>query len=190
MRRIQVNQYVKNLVLAAMFMALGLVLPFFTGQIPQIGNMMLPMHLPVLLCGLICGWQYGGVVGFVLPLFRYALFGMPPMPAGIAMAFELAVYGAVVGFLYARSRWQCLIALYRCLIAAMVAGRLVWAAARVVLAGAANVPFTWELFLSGALLSAIPGIILQLAAIPAIMVAMDRTGLVPFRKGAAGQIQY
>ena len=70
MKRIQVNQYVKNLVLAAMFMALGLVLPFFTGQIPQIGNMMLPMHLPVLLCGLICGWQYGGVVGFVLPLYR------------------------------------------------------------------------------------------------------------------------
>lgn len=189
MKQTQVKQYIKNLVLAAMFMALGLVLPFFTGQIPQIGNMLLPMHLPVLLCGLICGWQYGGIVGFALPLFRYALFGTPPMPMGIAMAFEMAAYGAVVGFLYARSRWQCVIALYRCLIIAMAAGRVVWAAARIVLTGVASVPFTWELFLSGALLTAIPGIILQLVAIPAIMVAMDRTGLVPFHKNSSKQVQ-
>lgn len=182
MKQTKIKQYVKNLVLAAMFMALGLILPFFTGQIPQIGNMMLPMHLPVLLCGLICGWQYGGVVGFILPLFRYMLFWTPPMPMGIAMAFELAAYGAVVGFLYARSRWQCVVALYRCLIIAMIAGRMVWAAVRIVLLGVSSVPFTWEIFLSGALLTAIPGIILQLVAIPAVMVALNRTGLVPFRK--------
>ena len=105
------------------------------------------------------------------------------------MAFELAIYGAVVGFLYARSRWQCVIALYRCLIIAMAAGRVVWAAARIVLTGVANVPFTWDLFLSEALLTAIPGIILQLVAIPAIMVAMDRTGLVPFHKNSSKQVQ-
>lgn len=189
MRYEKLRQYIKNMVLAAMFMAIGLVLPFLTGQIPQVGNMMLPMHLPVLLCGLICGWQYGGVVGFVLPLFRYTLFGAPPMPVGIAMAFELAAYGAVVGFLYARSRWQCVIALYRCLIAAMIAGRIVWAAARMVLMGVSSVPFTWEIFLSSAVITAIPGIILQLIAIPAIMVALNRTGLVPFRKAADRQAQ-
>lgn len=187
MKRNQTKTHIKNMVLAAMFMALGLVLPFLTGQIPQIGNMMLPMHLPVLLCGLVCGWQYGGIVGFVLPLFRYTLFSMPPMPAGIAMAFELAAYGAVVGFLYARSRWQCVIALYRCLIAAMIAGRVVWAAARIIMTGVTSVPFTWEIFLSGAFLTAIPGIILQLIVIPAIMVAMDRTGLVPFHKDTVRQ---
>lgn len=187
MKSTRIKQYIKSLVLAAMFMAAGLILPFFTGQIPQIGNMMLPMHLPVLLCGLICGWQYGGIVGFVLPLFRYMLFGMPPMPMGIAMAFELATYGAVVGFLYARSRWQCVIALYRCLIIAMIVGRVVWAVARMALMGVASVPFTWEIFLSGALLTAIPGIVLQLIVIPAIMVAMDRAGLVPFQRGTAKQ---
>ena len=186
MKQTRAKPPVKPLVLAAMFLALGLVLPFLTGQVPQIDNMLLPMHLPVLLCGLICGWQYGGAVGLVLPLFRYALFGAPPMPAGIAMAFELAAYGAVAGFLYARSRWQCIVALYRCLFAALAAGRLVWAAARIVLAGLAQVPFGWQLFLSGALLTAIPGILLQLMVIPAIMVALNRTGLVPFRRGAAG----
>lgn len=182
MDRNRLRQYVKNLVLAAMFMALGLVLPFLTGQIPQVGAMMLPMHLPVLLCGLVCGWQYGGLVGFVLPLLRHTLFGTPPLITATAMAFELAAYGMVAGFLYARSRWQCLRALYRCLIAAMIAGRVVWAAARMVLLGVSSVPFTWEIFLSSALLTAIPGILLQLIVIPAVMVALNRTGLVPFRK--------
>ena len=67
------KQHIRALVLAAMFLALGIVLPFFTGQIPQIGSMLLPMHLPVLVCGLICGWQYGTVVGFVLPLMRMSM---------------------------------------------------------------------------------------------------------------------
>lgn len=185
MKRSQMTQHIKNLVLAAMFMALGLVLPFLTGQIPHVGNMMLPMHLPVLLCGLICGWQYGGMVGFVLPLLRHALFTMPPMPLGVAMAFELAAYGMVVGFLYTHSRWQCVVALYRCLIAAMIAGRLVWAVVRVVMVGLADVPFTWQIFLADAFLTAIPGIVLQLIVIPAVMVAMDRTGLVRFQKNTA-----
>ena len=71
------NQSLRNLLLAAMFLAMGLVLPFFTGQIKEIGNMLLPMHLPVFLCALICGWQYGGIVGLILPLLRSALFGAP-----------------------------------------------------------------------------------------------------------------
>ena len=177
------KQTTRNFVLAAMFMALGLVLPFLTGQIQQIGNMLLPMHLPVLVCGLICGWQYGAVVGFVLPLLRFALFGMPPIyPMGVSMAFELAAYGFLVGWLYSHSRWQCIISLYRCLLAALVGGRLVWGAVRVLLSGVAGQAFTWEMFLSGALLTAIPGIILQLTLIPALMLALDRTGLVKFRR--------
>lgn len=167
-----------------MMLALGIVLPFLTGQIPQIGSMMLPMHLPVLLCGLICGWQYGGLVGFILPLLRYALFEMPPMPVGLAMTVELAAYGIVAGALYQRSKWKCMIALYRSLIAAMIAGRLVWAAARVAMVGLVSVPFSWELFVSGAFLTAIPGIILQLLVIPAVMLAMGRAGLVPFQRKA------
>lgn len=177
------KQTTQNFVLAAMFMALGLVLPFLTGQIQQIGNMLLPMHLPVLVCGLICGWQYGAVVGFVLPLLRFVLFGMPPIyPMGVSMAFELAAYGFLVGWLYSHSRWQCILSLYRCLLAAMVGGRLVWGAVRVLLSGVAGQAFTWEMFLSGALLTAIPGIVLQLTLIPALMLALDRTGLVKFRR--------
>ena len=176
------KQKLVTLVLAAMFLAIGIVLPFFTGQIPQIGSMLLPMHIPVLLCGLICGWRYGALVGFVLPLVRSLWLGLPPFFTAIAMAFELAAYGGIVGALYARSRWKCIVALYRCLLIAMVGGRLVWGAVRLMLTGVTGDAFTWQLFLSGALFTAIPGILLQLAVIPAIMVALDRTGLVTFSR--------
>lgn len=177
------KQSVKNLTLSAMFMAIGMILPFFTGQIPQIGKMLLPMHLPVFLCGLICGWQYGAVVGFVLPLLRCAVFGMPVFfPTALAMAFELLTYGFVAGFLYGHSRWQCVIALYRSLIAAMLAGRAVWGIVQVIFLGIGGNAFTWEAFMAGAFLNAVPGIILQLVFIPVVMVALHRTGLVQFQR--------
>ncbi len=179
--------YIKNLTLSAMFLALGLVLPFLTGQIPQIGSMLLPMHIPVLLCGLICGWPYGLAVGFVTPLLRSLIFAMPVLyPSAIGMAFELATYGAVIGLLYGHSRWKCILSLYRSLIAAMLAGRAVWGVVRYLLVGMAGLfgaeskLFTWQAFVAGAFLEAIPGIVLQLILIPALMLALDKTGLVQF----------
>ena len=95
------KMHVKNLVLASMFLAMALALPFLTGQIPEIGTMLTPMHFPVLLCGYLCGWQWGMVVGFIAPVFRSFLFGMPVMfPHAVCMAFELATYGAISGGLY------------------------------------------------------------------------------------------
>ncbi len=177
------NQTTKHITLTAMFLALGLVLPFLTGQIPQVGNMLLPMHLPVFLCGLICGWGYGAGVGFLLPLLRYVLFGMPPLfPTGVAMAFELMTYGLVAGLLYSRSKWQCVIALYRSLIAAMLAGRLVWGGVQMALLYIDGSGFTWQMFMAGAFFNAVPGIVVQLVLIPAVMVALDRTGFVRFKK--------
>lgn len=177
------KQMTINLTLSAMFVALGLVLPFFTGQIPQFGKMLLPMHLPVFLCGLICGWQYGLVTGFILPIMRYVIFGMPILfPTGIAMAFELAAYGFTAGYLYGHSRWKCVISLYRSLIVAMLTGRLVWGLVQMVLLGIGGKAFTWQMFAAGAFLNAVPGIIVQLVLIPVIMVALNRTGLVHFGK--------
>ena len=105
------------------------------------------------------------------------------------MAFELMTYGLLSGWLYNRSRWKCIIALYRSLLIAMVGGRVVWGIVRVLMTGVAGEPFTWQLFLSGALLTAIPGIILQLVFIPAVMVALDRTGLVRFTRSKAKKNQ-
>lgn len=177
---------IRKLVLSAMFMAIGLVLPFITGQIQQIGNMLLPMHIPVLLCGLICGWQYGAIVGFILPLLRYVLFGMPPIfPTGVSMTFELAAYGAVIGLIMQRlSRKNTVgdgknyvLNLYLALIGAMLAGRIIWGLVRFILAQATMQPFTLEMIMAGAFLTAVPGIIVQLILIPGIMAALKRAGV-------------
>lgn len=177
------NKKLFNLILAAMFLGLGLVLPLLTGQIPKIGNMLLPMHIPVLLCGFICGWQYGAVIGFVVPLMRSAVFGMPVMyPTAVSMAFELAAYGFIAGFLFGRARWKCVKSLYRCLIIAMIGGRLVWGVAQTLLLGIGENGFTLQMFAAGAFLNAIPGIILQLVLIPAVMLVLDKTHLVPMKK--------
>ncbi|MCD7807552.1 MAG: ECF transporter S component [Lachnospiraceae bacterium] len=170
-----------NMVLAAMFLAIGIILPTITGGIPQIGNLLLPMHIPVLFCGLICGWQYGLLIGFITPLLRGMIFGMPVFyPTGLGMAFELAAYGAVIGFLYARFRKHNVAAVYVSLISAMIVGRVVWGVVRVIMMGVGGAAFSWQMFIAGAFLNAIPGIILQLVLIPAVMAALNRAGVVRF----------
>lgn len=167
----------RKLVLSALFMALGIVLPFLTGQIQQIGNMLLPMHIPVLLCGFICGWQYGLVVGLITPLLRSVMFGMPPiMPTATAMAVELAVYGLMTGILYSKLPKKVSY-IYVSLIGAMVTGRVVWGIVSIAIYGIAGSGFSMQLFLSGALLNAIPGIILQIILVPVIIIALKKAGV-------------
>lgn len=159
-----------KLVLSALLIDVGLVLPFLTGQIPQVGNLLLPMHLPVFLCAFICGWQYGAAVGFIVPLLRSCIFGMPVLyPNAIAMAAELAVYGLIAGFLYKRINKRNIRAVYAALIPAMLLGRVAWGVIQIILCGLSGSLFTWQMFMAGAFLNAVPGIILQLVLIPAIM---------------------
>lgn len=118
-----------------------------------------------------------------MPILRSLIFTMPPMyPQAIAMAFELAAYGFVVGLLYERSRWKCIISLYRSMLIAMIAGRIVWGISEIFLLGLGENGFTWEAFMAGAFLNAFPGIILQLVFIPAMMLVLNKTGLVKFSK--------
>ena len=168
---------VRRMTYSALCLALALVLPFLTGQIPQIGSALCPMHLPVLLCGFLCGWPWGLAVGFIAPLLRSVIFGMPPMiPTALAMAFELATYGALAGFLY-RKFPKTIPGIYASLLIAMICGRLVWGVVRLILAGVQGNGFTLAMFLSGAITTAIPGIIAQLVLIPAIVYAMEKAGL-------------
>lgn len=164
----------KNMVLAAFFLALGIIMPFLTGQIPGIGSKLLPMHIPVLICGYVCGWQWGLAVGFVVPLLRSVMFGMPPlMPTAAAMAFELAAYGAATGILnnLLSDRKG---SVYISLAGAMVAGRLIWGIVSIPIYGIAGKAFSWQIFMGGALLNAVPGIVLQLILIPVIIMSLKR----------------
>ncbi len=171
------SESIRKIGLSAMFIAIGLILPLFTGQLQNIGNMLLPMHIPVFIAGLICGWKYGMVVGFVLPLTRTVLFGMPVMfPNAVAMAFELMTYGLIVGLIYGLIKKKNVFMLYVALIIAMISGRIVWAVAQIIILGIVGSRFTIQMFVAGAFLNAIPGIILQLVLIPMIMsrIKMDK----------------
>ena len=167
----------KKISISALCLALCMVLPFFTGQIPRIGNMISPMHIPVFLCGFLVGPLYGAAVGFIAPFLRYMLFHMPPiMPTGTAMAFEMLTYGMVTGMLYPLFHGKKA-APYLALIAAMLAGRAVWGVASLILYGIQGNTFTLSVFLSGAFLNAIPAIILHLVIIPPLVTALKKAGV-------------
>ena len=164
-----------RMILSALFLALAYVMPFLTGQIPEIGSMLCPMHIPILLCGFICGWQWGLAVGFVAPLLRSMTLGMPPLfPTAFCMAFELATYGAVSGLMHKllpRKKPY----VYCSLIIAMIVGRLVWGAAMYVCMGLNGGSFTFAAFLAGAITNAIPGIVVQLVLIPILVMLLDNS---------------
>lgn len=169
---------VRKLAYSALCLAIALVLPFLTGQIPEIGAMLCPMHVPVLLCGFLCGWPWGLAVGVISPLLRSFIFSMPPMfPVAVAMAVEMGVYGAVSGALYRalpKTKWR----VYPALLAAMVLGRIAWGGVQFLLAGLQGTVFTPKLFMAGAVFGSIPGIVLQILLIPVLVIALDRAKLV------------
>lgn len=163
------NRSLYNLLLSALFLAMGMVLPVFTMQIKEIGDSLLPMHLPVMLCGLICGWKYGLAVGFLLPFLRSVVFSMPPLyPNAVWMAFELAAYGFVIGFLYFRLRRRSIASVYVSLVASMIVGRVVWGISKALLLGVAGKAFPVQAFIVGGFVDALPGIVLQLILVPSI----------------------
>lgn len=172
------NKNIRKVALAGLFLALCLVLPLLVGQIPQIGQALSPMHIPVFLCGFVCGWPYGLAVGFIAPLLKSLVSGgIPPFfPGALSMAFEMAVYGFVSGFLYSRlpkKMWVLVLEL----LAAMLAGRLVWGAARYIMAGLSGSDFGMEMFLTGAFVTALPGIVLHLALVPLVVWLLRRAKL-------------
>lgn len=164
----------RKLTLSAMFLAIAFMLPFFTGQIQQIGSMLCPMHIPVLLCGFFCGAPWGMMVGFTAPIFRSMVLGMPPMfPVALCMAFELGTYGFVAGFLHIRlpkKKWY----VYVSLLCSMVLGRVVWGIMMFACMGFDTSLFGWTAFISGAVTTAIPGILLQIILIPIIVITLEK----------------
>lgn len=175
------ENYTRKLVLTALFIGIGLILPFMTMQIPSIGNMLSPMHFPVILCGFLCGGLYGGLAGFIVPLLRSILFGAPVlMPTALAMAFELATYGLVTGLLY-QKLCDKRFGIYMTQISAMIAGRIVWGLATLVIWNMLGNQLTWQIFMAQAFFNAIPGIILQLILIPLLVYKLKGT----YRVGAS-----
>ena len=169
------NKLIK-MILAAFLLALAYVMPFLTGQIPEIGSMLCPMHIPVLLCGFICGAPWGLVIGFISPIFRSVLTGgFPPMfPTAICMAFELAAYGAIAGVVYKMLPRKKLY-IYASLLISMLVGRLVWGIAMFICMGINGGSFTLAAFLAGAFTNAVPGIVVQIVLVPIVVMILENT---------------
>ena len=135
------------------------------------------MHIPVFLCGFLCGWPWGLAVGVIAPLLRSALFGMPAIyPGACAMAFELATYGFLSGLLYHKLPKKT-VNIYVILLISMISGRIVWGIARYILAGIDGSEFTFAAFVAGSVTNAIPGIILHIVLIPLVIMALKRAKL-------------
>ena len=170
-----------RMILAALFLALAYTIPFLTGQIPEIGSMLCPMHLPILLCGFLCGPWWGLSIGFIAPIFRSLTLGMPPLfPTALAMAFELAAYGFVAGYMHKllpRKKPYVLCSL----ITAMIVGRLVWGAAMLICLGISGGSFTFSAFLAGAVINAVPGIAAQIILVPTIVILIDNPKILNLR---------
>ncbi len=165
----------KKLVFSGVFLALCIILPYFTGHIPQIGSALSPMHIPVLICGFICGAPYAALIGFIAPILGYFINGMPPlMPIGLSMAFEMATYGIASGLLHTILPKKS-IYLYVSLILSMLVGRAVWGIASVILFSLQGKAFTFQLFLSGAFINAIPGIICHILIIPPLVIGIKKS---------------
>ncbi|NLI61122.1 MAG: ECF transporter S component [Clostridiales bacterium] len=168
----------RKLVLSGLFIALGVILPYFTGRIGELGRALLPMHIPVLIAGFVCGGPYGLVVGFVTPILNSVISGMPPMfPYAVVMSFELAAYGLMTGLLYKLLPKKDLF-VYPALLLSMIVGRIVWGIASLFFLGLQGNAFTWQAFIGGAFLNAIPGIIIQIIIIPIIIIALKRAGFI------------
>ena len=168
------KKYIIKPVLAALFLALGMVLPLLTGQIKEIGDSLLPMHIPVMICGLVCGYKYGAAVGLMLPFLRSLTFSMPPIyPNAVWMAIELATYGLVIGFIYMKLSKNRL-SMYVALITAMIMGRVVWGVSKAVLLGLGGRSFTITAFIVGGFVDSLLGIVLQLVVVPPIATLINR----------------
>lgn len=169
---------VKNLAFSAMFLALCFVLPMINLGSTQIGNMISPMHIPVLICGFICGWQYGLTVGAVAPLLRSIVVGMPPIyPIAAGMAFELAAYGLLSGIFYKLFPKKN-VYIYPALILSMIGGRFVWGVARFIMAGLSGTQFGISMFVAGAFTNAVPAIIVHILLIPPVVMAFKKAGYI------------
>lgn len=169
---------IRKLVYAAICLALAMLLPFLTGQVPQFGKALCPMHIPAFLCGFICGPVWGAVVGFISPLLRYMLFGMPILiPTGLSMVFELAVYGALSGILYKVFPKKTSF-IYVSLVISMLVGRIVAGISMYFIMMGQGKTYTMSTFISVNFITAIPGIILHIVVVPVIVIALKKAKLI------------
>lgn len=170
----------KKLVIAAVCVALCVVLPMAFHAIPNVGSIFSPMHIPVLLCGLVCGPLYGLLCGVIGPLLSSLITGMPPFVYLPGMLIELAVYGLVSGLLIKFVRTKSLYAdLYISLVSAMLIGRIAAGICQALIFRLGE--YSLSIWLTSYFVTAWPAILLHLLLIPHLVLALEKAKLMPKR---------
>ena len=175
--------HLKKLTVSSMMLALALLLPFLTGQLQAIGQMLSPMHVPVLLCGFLCGPVYGVIVGLVAAPLRFLIFGMPRMPNVLYMATELAAYGLISGLFYNIFPKRKFFT-YLSLVLSMIGGRVAYAFMFIAinLSNAKSVEALTLPIISATVLTAWPGMIIQIVLIPTLLIVLEKAKIIPLKK--------
>lgn len=176
------DKSLNRLVVTAVLLALGMVLPFLTGQIPTVGQLISPLHIPVFICALTCGWGWAGALGVVLPLLRSVVFGMPPLVAvGIPMAAEMAVYGVVTGLMYrlVRGKMPKVAGMLVAMMIAMVAGRLVGGGVKALVMGLQGAGYSWAAFVAAYFTGTVVGAVIHLILCPIVALALEKAKVSP-----------
>jgi len=172
----------KKYVITAMCITLCAVLPTVFHSIPNLASIVSPMHIPALLCGLICGWPFGIACGLMGPALSSFVTGMPNMAVLPAMMVELAAYGAIAGLLMRILRTKNVyVSLYISLVTAMLAGRVLAGVVRALIFMAGE--YSFALWVSSYFVTTLPGIAIQLVLIPIIYLALEKARLIPARSG-------
>ena len=171
---------VKKSIITAVCIALCYVLPLMFHGIQNAGSIFCPMHIPVFICGLICGWPYGLLCGIAGPLLSSALTAMPPAAMLPSMMVELAVYGAVAGLMMKLVHTKCTYAdLYISLITAIVCGRVLAGVAKALIFARGS--YSMAAWVAGNVVTSWPGTVIQLVFIPGIVFALMKANLIPRR---------
>ena len=171
---------VKKSIITAVCIALCYVLPLLFHGIQGAGQIFCPMHIPVFLCGLVCGWQFGLLCGLAGPALSSALCGMPPVSILPSMMIELAVYGLIAGIMMRCVRTRHVYAdLYISLIVAIVAGRVVNGLVNALIFARGS--YSMATWVAGSVVKSWPGTVIQLVFIPSIVFALMKARLIPER---------
>ncbi len=171
---------VKKSIITAVCIALCVVLPQAFHAIPNAGSIYCPMHIPVLLCGLICGWQYGLLCGIAGPLVSALITGMPPAAVLPGMLVECAAYGALTGLMMQLVHTKKVYPdLYISLLVAMLGGRIISGIAKALIFSAGS--YSMTAWVTGSFVTSLPGIIVHLVLIPSIVYALMKAKLIPAR---------
>lgn len=170
---------IKRMTMAAVCAALCVVLPIAFHSIPDAGSVFLPMHIPVLICGMICGWPYGLLCGLMGPVLSSALTGMPPVAYLPAMMVECGTYGLVSGLMLKAIRTKSTYAdLYIALVTAMLAGRIVSGIAKALIFTPGMAMSAW---VAASFVTALPGIVIQLVFLPSVVFTLMKARVIPQR---------